>query len=119
MQITNIVITGGPCAGKSAAMPLIKETFTNKGYTVLFIPETATELIIGGVCPWTTGKNQDYQLCQCQLQTFKEDMKYGYITIKDKAGNTQDCKVYVFIDTEKIVDDFSYKIDNKCNYDKE
>ena len=34
-------------------------------------------------------------------QTFKTDMKYGYITIKDKAGNTQECRVDVFIDRTK------------------
>ena len=31
-------------------------------------------------------------------KTFKTDMKYGYITIKDKAGNSEDCRVDVFID---------------------
>ena len=74
MNITKIVITGGPCAGKTEAMGLIKETFTKKGYTVLFIPETATELIPGGVCPWTCGTNLDYQICQCRLQAFKEEI---------------------------------------------
>ena len=33
--------------------------------------------------------------------TFKNDMKYGYITIKDKAGNTEECRVDVFIDRTK------------------
>ena len=72
MEIIKIVITGGPCAGKSEAMNIIKETFSKKGYTVLFVPETATELISGGVAPWTTGTNLDYQICQCMLQEFKE-----------------------------------------------
>ena len=35
--------------------------FTQMGYTVLFVPETATELITGGVAPWTCGTNDDYQ----------------------------------------------------------
>ena len=43
MEITRIVITGGPCAGKSEAMPLIKETFSQKGYTVLY--QTAGRLM--------------------------------------------------------------------------
>lgn len=72
MNIIKIVITGGPCAGKSEAMPLIKHEFTKKGYTVLFIPETATELITGGVAPWTCGTNLDYQLVQVELQLEKE-----------------------------------------------
>ena len=74
MNIYKIVLTGGPCAGKSAAMPLIKETFTNKGYTVLFIPETATELIPGGVAPWTCGTNLEFQIIQCELQLKKEEL---------------------------------------------
>ena len=53
VEITKIVITGGPCAGKTTAMSWIQSTFTKKGYTVLFVPETATELITGGVAPWT------------------------------------------------------------------
>ena len=72
MRITKIVVTGGPCAGKSTAMSWIQNAFTQKGYTVLFVPETATEFISGGVCPWTCGTNEDYQKCQMELQLAKE-----------------------------------------------
>ena len=72
VEITKIVITGGPCAGKSTAMSWIQNAFTQMGYTVLFIPETATELITGGVAPWTCGTNGDFQKCQLQLQLNKE-----------------------------------------------
>ena len=72
MQITKIVITGGPCAGKTTAMSWIQNNFTNQGYRVLFVPETATELISGGVAPWTCGSNVDYQKCQMKLQLEKE-----------------------------------------------
>ena len=53
MDITKIVITGGPCAGKTTALSWIMNSFTEKGYVVLIVPETATELINGGVAPWT------------------------------------------------------------------
>ncbi len=72
VDITKIVITGGPCAGKTTAMSWIQSNFTKMGYTVLFVPETATELITGGVAPWTCGTNVDYQKCQMQLQLDKE-----------------------------------------------
>lgn len=72
MKITKIVITGGPCAGKTTAMNWIQSNFAKKGYTVLFVPETATELITGGVAPWTCGSNVDYQKCQMKLQLEKE-----------------------------------------------
>ncbi len=71
-EIYKIVITGGPCAGKSTAMSWIQNAFSQLGYTVLFVPETATELISGGVAPWTCGKNVDYQKCQVRLQMEKE-----------------------------------------------
>ena len=71
-SITKIVITGGPSAGKTTALSWIQNAFTKLGYTVLFVPETATELITGGVAPWTCGSNLDYQRCQMQLQLEKE-----------------------------------------------
>ena len=72
VEITKIVITGGPCAGKSTAMSWVQNAFTQMGYTVLFVPETATELITGGVSPVTCGTNGDFQKCQLWLQAEKE-----------------------------------------------
>ncbi|MCF0111476.1 MAG: AAA family ATPase [Erysipelotrichaceae bacterium] len=50
-QITRIVVTGGPCAGKSTLMSRAVEIFSERGYRVLIIHETATELITGGITP--------------------------------------------------------------------
>lgn len=71
-EITRIVITGGPCAGKTTGMSWIQNAFGSRGYRVLFVPETATELIGGGVSPRTCGSNLDYQMCQMRLQLEKE-----------------------------------------------
>lgn len=71
-HITKIVITGGPCAGKTTALSRIQTAFTDLGYAVVFIPETATELITGGIAPWTLESNLDYQFCQMKLQLAKE-----------------------------------------------
>ena len=71
-QLTKIVITGGPCAGKSTAMSWIQNHFSEKGWTVLFVPETATEFISGGVAPWTCRTNAEYQVVQMTLQREKE-----------------------------------------------
>ena len=70
--VTKIVVTGGPCAGKSTAMSWMQNAFTQMGYTVLFVPETATELITGGIAPWTCGTNGDFQKCLLRLQLEKE-----------------------------------------------
>ena len=72
MEMYKIVITGGPCAGKSTGFEWIKKALNEKGYTVLCIPETATEFIMGGVAPWTCGTNIDFQKCQMELQLTKE-----------------------------------------------
>ena len=71
-QLVKIVITGGPCAGKSTAMSWIQNHFSEKGWTVLFVPETATEFICGGVAPWTCQTNAHYQVVQMTLQREKE-----------------------------------------------
>ena len=71
-EITKIVITGGPCGGKTTALERIRSVFSQKGYTVIFIPETATELILGGIAPWTTNTNQNFQHCLLMLKCEKE-----------------------------------------------
>lgn len=74
MSITKIVITGGPCAGKTLAMERVRQVFTTMGYNVLLIAETATQLISGGVAPWTCRSPLDYQRCQVRMQLAKEDV---------------------------------------------
>ena len=74
MELHKIVITGGPSAGKTTGLSWIQNAFSKLGYTVLFVPETATEFISGGVAPWTCGTNRDYQLCQVDLQLKKEQL---------------------------------------------
>ena len=72
MELTKIVITGGPCAGKTTAMSWIQNTFTQKGYKVIFMPETATELIESGIAPWKCKTNSEFQKQQLILQLEKE-----------------------------------------------
>ena len=74
LKITKIVLTGGPCAGKTTALTWINNYFSKRGYTVLTVPETATELISNGVAPWTCGTNYDYQIFQMRLQKIKEQI---------------------------------------------
>ena len=71
-KISKIVITGGPCAGKTTAMSWIQNAFTKLGYDVLFVDETATQLITGGAAPWLNTSNRDFQWHLLQLQLAKE-----------------------------------------------
>ena len=72
MSITKIVVTGGPCGGKTTALTQVQTALSHLGYTVLVVPETATALISGGVAPWTCGTNVEYQKCQMLMQMQKE-----------------------------------------------
>lgn len=71
-KIIKVVLTGGPCAGKTTAMNWIQNFFQKQGYGVLFVPETATELISNGLTPWDCVTNTEYQKCQMKLQLEKE-----------------------------------------------
>lgn len=101
MKLSKIVITGGPCAGKSTAMSWIQNAFTQKGYRVLFVPETATELINGGVAPWTCGSNLDFQTCLIGLQMEKE-------RIFEQAAKTMDCEKILIVCDRGMLDNKAY-----------
>ena len=125
-EIVKIVVTGGPCAGKSTAMSRIQSYFSEIGYTVLFVPETATELITGGAAPWVCGTNTDFQICQLQLQLEKErvferaarTMKSDKLLIVCDRG-ALDGKAYMspaeFAETLRALD--TNEIDLRDNYD--
>lgn len=68
-MIEKIVITGGPCAGKSTALSKIQSELSQLGYLVLFVPETATELITSGINPVN---DKDFQKHLLALQIEKE-----------------------------------------------
>ena len=72
--LNKIVLTGGPCAGKTTALNWINNYFSQRGYTVLTVPETATELISNGVTPWSCGNVYDFQTFQAKLQKTKEQI---------------------------------------------
>ncbi|MBQ1389011.1 MAG: AAA family ATPase [Clostridia bacterium] len=125
-SITTIVLTGGPCAGKSTAMSRIQSTFTKMGYTVLIVPETATELITGGVAPDTCGTVLDYERLQMRLQLEKEavfveaakTMDSDRVLIVCDRGNL-DVKAYMSeTDFSLLIDDLgTNETELRDNYD--
>lgn len=44
-----IVLTGGPCAGKTSALSIIEKKLIEQGYHVFVLAESATEFIKGGI----------------------------------------------------------------------
>jgi thymidylate kinase len=44
-----IVLTGGPCSGKTYSLPFLRAELNTRGYRVLVVPEIASRLYTGGV----------------------------------------------------------------------
>lgn len=73
-EVSKIVITGGPCAGKTTAMSWIQNTFTDLGYNVIFVPECATELINAGISGVTCKNLVAFQTALMNLQLERENI---------------------------------------------
>lgn len=74
VTIRRFLITGGPGAGKTESRAVIQKAFESIGVTVLFVPESASELIAGGVSAQSLGSDEKYQLLQLRLQMEKEEI---------------------------------------------
>ena len=58
MRKHRFAITGGPCGGKSDGIEVLKKVFADKGFKVITVAETATELITSGITPWELSNEQ-------------------------------------------------------------
>lgn len=59
-QIKKIVLTGGPCAGKTTALVCINDYFTKLGYKVFTVPEVPTMITQSGWSYLTKNKDLYY-----------------------------------------------------------
>ena len=69
-----IVLTGGPCGGKSTILSHLSQELESRGYKVITVPESATELIINGICPSENISMDEFQTFVTYNQLAKEDM---------------------------------------------
>ena len=76
-NIVNIVITGGPCGGKTTALDEISSLLRSLGYVVYLVNETATELINDGIKPFGDNKLEliDFQKLIYEAQLCKENIR--------------------------------------------
>lgn len=77
-HITRIVLTGGPCAGKTTTLALIIEHFTQKGYKVFAVPEVPTIFTQAGMDYLTPNKQFFYEgeKATLEVQLLFEDRFY-------------------------------------------
>ena len=104
VKVSKIVLTGGPCAGKTTALTWIDNYFSKRGYSVLKVPETATDLITNGIAPWTCESNYDYQTFQIRLQKLKEQI------YDDAAKKMKNDKILIVCD-RGVLDNKAYMKD--------
>ncbi len=60
-NITKIVLTGGPCAGKTTALARVNEHFSSMGYQVFTLPEVPTLFSTAGFNFLTDNRSFHYQ----------------------------------------------------------
>ena len=106
-QITRIVLTGGPAAGKTTLISrILKEFKSEDGWKVITIPETATELISGfGVGPFPNCMSmEDFQYFVVDDQLHKEELALK------AARQVPEEKVLIVYD-RAVLDDKAYVSD--------
>ena len=100
----SIVLTGGPCAGKTTTISCVKDYLESKGYHVLLLNECATELINAGIRPF--GENAipvfDFQNEILNLQLYKEKR---YMDIIEKLPKDTQC---IILSDRGIMDSKAY-----------
>lgn len=104
-NIHKIVLTGGPCSGKTSSLPFLKQHLESHDIIVRSIGEAATLFIEGGFEPWkmTDGESMvDFQTKIMKTQIHLEDCFIDSIDIpSDKKAvvicdrGTLDTKTYV------------------------
>lgn len=75
MLIPKIVITGGPCSGKTTGMSYLSEKLSDFGFRVFVVPETATMIINSGLdirLMKSVEQVLDFQSAILDLQIFLE-----------------------------------------------
>lgn len=93
--VAKIVLTGGPCAGKTTTITKLEEHLNERGYHVLVLNECATEMIKGGIRPFGANKATvyDFENEILNLQLYKEKR---YLDFLDKYSD--DTKIVLLCD---------------------
>ncbi|MDO4963781.1 MAG: AAA family ATPase [bacterium] len=107
-KINKIVLTGGPCAGKTTALNWIKTSFEKEGYKVIFIGEAATELINSGLNPKELSR-VEFESLLMKLQIKKEDL------FEKACENIDNDKILLVCD-RGILDNRAYMSEEEFNF---
>lgn len=116
-KLTRIVLTGGPCAGKTTALAKIVEKFSDMGYLVFVLPEAATLMHQAGVNFLTTDRSYYYNAEKALLK-FQIEMENTFVQLlksQEKPGllicDRGVMDIAAYLDTESwqaLTDELSY-----------
>ncbi len=73
-MLKKIVITGGPCSGKSTALPILADSLRSLGFSVITLCETATDLMRSGFTPDNMLQSTDFQSLNIGFMHMKTKM---------------------------------------------
>lgn len=73
-EVIKIVLTGGPCSGKTTALSYVSEKLKEQGIEVIIIEERATKLILSGQTPQNMGRYEFHKLL-FELERVEENEK--------------------------------------------
>ncbi len=106
-SLAKIVLTGGPCSGKTSGLAKISSSLSDKGYEVIIVPETATLIKNSGIKvggEYLSG--YEFEKMIFELQLFLESKYQEY-------AETLDNKDVVIVCDRGIVDGKAYITDRE------
>lgn len=111
MSVIKVVLTGGPCSGKTKTLDYIKKRLKEEGYNVVTIDETATQLINGRIYPKPSDYDYtiNFQDLVLKLQYSKEKYIEDFLSKENKD--------FIIIYDRGILDNRAY-LDSDSDFDK-
>ena len=72
--VTKIVVTGGPCSGRTTAMNALEKAFSKLGYYVLFTERPGDSMRRNRATPEMLGSDKNFERMRLQLQQAEESI---------------------------------------------
>ena len=116
-MIKKIVLTGGPSAGKSSSLEFIRKYYSELGYKVYIVSETATDLMNSGIIPNQNNLSVvEFQEIIFKYQLFKENLVLNIVNNNNFLNN-----IIIFdrgvVDNKAFISDEEFEmILKKYNY---
>lgn len=117
-KIPRYVLTGGPCAGKTTALAMLRQKLTDRGITPFVVPEVATQIIASGVSFQGVTDWNEFQKKVIKTQLAQEDIIESFAELQPGARKILICDRgamdgMAYVDPklfEAIVHDMDYRL---------